>query len=177
MKPTIVLSNPRNQCATFCWPGDPRYYVGYRFCEYTPQTLPAPLAGIDEGPACAGHDWPEALAEPADAAPIRALNPDWSAGYREARPDDPLQLAFQAYAGGSAGCRWLDNRGAQARELYFQPAEDGVWLCLRLTGAQNEAWRRSVAHVPYLSELDLQAMGQANTTLTCVRRGGAWFNL
>jgi hypothetical protein len=191
MKPIVLLSNPRNQCVTICWPGEPRWYVGYRLIEYQPQTLPAPLAGIEAQPARAGEDWPETSTLPAADAP----EPPWLASYSETNPQDAVQLAFQSYADGSAWCRGLDNQGAQTRELFFKPAEDGVWMwmrlstreaipgafavqqCLRFTGAQNEAWRQTVAHVPFLSELDLQGMGQANTTLTWVRREQAWFNL
>jgi hypothetical protein len=191
MKPSVFLSNPRNQCVTFFWPDSPRYFVGYRLIEYAPQTLPAPLAGMDAQPASALEDWPEAPA-PRETDPP---DPHWMTSYSEANPQDPVQLSFQSYTDGSARCRGQDNGGAQTRELFFRPAEDGVWMwmrlttraslpgafavqqCLRFTGAQNEAWRLKVAHVPFLSELDLQGMGQANTTLTCVRRDQAWFNL
>jgi hypothetical protein len=193
MKPAIFLSNPRNQCLTFCWPGEPRYYVGYRVIEYQPETLPEPLPGIDAQPAREPLDFP-ALPGALAAAPS-ALNPAWAASYHEADPQNPIQFAFQAFADGSAWCRGLDGTGAQTRELFFRPDEDGIWMwmrlttreaipgafavqqCLRFTGAQNDPWRLSVAHVPYLSELDLQGMGQANDTLTWLRRGGEWFNL
>jgi hypothetical protein len=51
-----------------------------------------------------------------------------------------------------------------------------IQQCLRLTGRMNAAWRVAVAHFPLLSELDMQAMGRPNATLTWARRGGAWIN-
>jgi len=38
----------------------------------------------------------------------------------------------------------------------------------------NQKWRTEIAHVPYLSEFDMQAMGRANASLTFYRQGNDW---
>jgi hypothetical protein len=117
----------------------------------------------------------------------------WRTSYREKDPQDPTQLVFQAYSDGSAWCSLREGNGLQQRETFFRPVEDGVqmWMrlttqvpiegsflvqqCLRFTGAQNWSLRRHIAQVPFLSELDVQAMGHPDLTLTYARREDEWF--
>ncbi|HEX6383204.1 MAG TPA: hypothetical protein VF177_00905, partial [Anaerolineae bacterium] len=58
-----------------------------------------------------------------------------------------------------------------------EPIEGAYCLqqCLRYTGGYNAAWRQSVARILFLSELDMQAMGNPNQSLTYARRDGRWF--
>ena len=51
LRPIVVLSNAKGQCVTFYWPGKEEFYVGYRLIEHDPETLSAPLAGIDDQPS------------------------------------------------------------------------------------------------------------------------------
>jgi hypothetical protein len=78
---------------------------------------------------------------------------------------------------GNALAHIVDQDSLLERDITFQPFTQGVrmWLkvtahediagsyclqqCLRFTGAYNAAWRQSIAHIPLLSELDMQAMG------------------
>lgn len=63
--------------------------------------------------------------------------------------------------------------------LSTQTPIDGAYLvqqCLRFTGAQNWSMRRQIACVPFLSELDVQAMGHPDLTLTYARQGDKWLS-
>jgi hypothetical protein len=195
MKPIVVLSNAHEQCATFFWKDSPQYYVGYRLIEHDPQALATSLAGIENQPACRLGDIPDGESQPLPAPQPGLPNKNWLTGYSEPDPADPIQLSFQTNTDGTARCSGLDNHGAQKRELFLRPAEDGVWLsmrlttqapiagafcvqqCLRFSGNWNEAWRRTVAHTPFLSELDVQAMGHPDLSLTHVRQDGRWLNI
>ncbi|MBN1673216.1 MAG: hypothetical protein JXR37_19380 [Kiritimatiellae bacterium] len=193
-KPCIVLSNAKNQCATFVWPDVSDVYVGYRFMEHRPETLDTPLDGIDALPRLAGER-PEfdREKEPASGETCDPFGRGWATSYTEPDADEPIRLQFRAYADGSAWACGQDNAGAQTREFFFfEPAEDGVLMrmrlstrapitgafavqqCLRFSGRTNQAWRRPIACVPALSEFDLQAAGRPNDTLTYARRNGEW---
>jgi hypothetical protein len=139
-------------------------------------------------------DWPELPAHD-DQAPALARNghwrDNWLTEYAEADPATPVQLSFRAGAAGAAWCICIT--GAQKQEFHFRPVTDGVEMrlrfstdlpleggyclqqCLRFTGRMNMTWRRAIAEIPYFSELDLQAAGGANRTLTYARRGREWF--
>lgn len=190
MQPTIVFSSPGKKSVTFCWPETPNHYVGYRFVEHQPHTSSAPLAGLgglprrspaadpssDRGVPAGLGAWPEER--------------QWRATYADANPEAPVQMSFQAYADGTAQARAVER--LLEREIAYQPAEDGVWLwmrltareafvgacavqqCLRYTGAANQPKRRPIAHVPFLSEFELQAAGWPDRTLTFARQAGAW---
>lgn len=76
--------------------------------------------------------------------------------------------------------------------MTFLPVENGITIglrafalkripgiyclpqCLRFTGRMNDPWRGTVANIPYLSELDMQAMGHPNGTLSFSRQDGSW---
>jgi hypothetical protein len=49
--------------------------------------------------------------------------------------------------------------------------------CLRFTSGIGYGFNRTVAAVPFLSELYMQALGHANGTMTWVRKGGEWLAL
>ncbi len=190
MTPFIVLSSPVEQCATFVWDDLPGVFLGYRFLEGQPAVAPArdysrqprrrtsPAAFPDRATLIArGANWRES----------------WLSNYEEQDPAARVQLGFRAGADGRASAVVQESSAPLRQEFLFEPASDGVWLllkataleplpagyllqqCLRFTGAMNEAWRREIAHTPFFSELDMQAMGPANRTLTFARRAGSWY--
>ncbi len=192
MGPSILLSNPHMQCLTFFWKEHPRFWVGYRVLEGQPETSPHPLPDNEHMPAVGWGAFParsqDLLSLPDSSLPRKL----WRTSYREKERQDHVQLAFQAYADGSAWCSVMEENGYQQRKFFFRPVEDGVqmWMrlatqapiegsylvqqCLRFTGAQNWSLRRHIARIPFLSELDVQAMGHPGLTLTHVRQGGEW---
>jgi hypothetical protein len=192
MKPIVVLSNAKQQCVTFFWKENPHFYLGYRFIEHEPETLPTPLPGIETLPAALS----EAMPAPNKAAMSNEegdpWNKDWRASHVERDTGNRTELSFTAFSDGMALCRSVDNRSGQRREFIFEPADDGVrlWMslatrtpitgafcvqqCLRLTGNTNVGWRRQVACVPFLSEFDFQAQGNPHETLTFARRNNEW---
>lgn len=190
MEPYVVLSNPAECCATFVWLEPPDVYIGYRFLEGDAQT----------GPPRDYRDQPRLVAAPhrhMSNQPVSrpvALRPDWLEAF-DGEIDDrgkESRLRFGVEDSGAAWAEVATKGAAVLRRFGFQPAADGVWLtlevvaaesitsgyylqqCLRFTGAVNSAWRREIAHVPFLSELDMQAMGNANGTLTYARQDGNW---
>ena len=192
MKPVVVLSNAPEQCLTFAWRGRD-YHVGYRFVEGQPLTSDTPLSGYESQPAAA-----PATLSPLDQ--IEAIAPradwwleNWTSVYNEPDANASVQLSFRAYGDGSARCTTAENGGKLTRDFLFQPVDDGVWIsirltttepiegayclqqCLRYTGGFNATWRQSVARVLFLSELDMQAMGNPNQSLTYARRDDRWF--
>ncbi len=192
MPSSVVLSEPREMCVTFYWPELAQDYIGYRFAEAEPRFTERP---IQTGtPAYVYREYT------AQASPVEAshsihhilLQPGWLTDYRQQAPNDPYQLNFQSYPDGSADCSWQINGGQQNATLTFQPQSNGILLhlrlttgppipgafclqqCLRFTGVMNDPWRQGIAHVPFLSEYDMQAMGNANATLTWSRRANQW---
>jgi len=188
----VVLSSPRNQCATFFRPERPDLYVGYRFIEYQPETLDEPLAGIDALPRRRGEEQMPEASEPLTADRADPWRKGWLAAYDESDADDPVQLRFRSFADGSARAAGLDRGGDMEREFFFRPVADGVrmWMrmtarvavpgacavqqCLRFSGETAVAWRQAVARVCPLSEFDHQAHGRPDETLTWARREGGW---
>lgn len=195
MRPTVVLSNVPEQCVTFLWNSVLDYYVGYRFFEHEPKILNLPVSGIEGQPTSSLGEIPNLDKNIQPLVDSHKWLKNWLCTYHELNLQAPIQLNFQAYNDGSARCTSLDNHGKITRELYFQPAEDGVWMwmklttseriagacciqqCLRYTGNMNASWRRVIAKTPFLSELDMQAMGNPNQSLTYVRRNDGWFRL
>lgn len=107
-------------------------------------------------------------------------------------PDNPLNLRFQTFADGTALASVVENDGLQEREWRFVPEVTGVriWMtlttyepipagyilqqCLRFTSGIGFGFGPTVAKVPFLSELLMQALGNANGTLTWARMNGSW---
>ncbi len=192
MGPIVLLSNPRMQCLTFYWKDHPRYWVGYRVSEGAPEIDYQPIPRNATGPAANWGNFPDLN----ERIPLE-LNSSWPrkrwrTAYREKDRQDPTQLIFQTFSDGSAWCGFEEGNGQQRRELFFRPVADGVqmWMrlttrtpiegsylvqqCLRFTGAQNWSLRRQIANIPFLSELDVQAMGHPDLTLTYTRQEGNW---
>jgi hypothetical protein len=106
--------------------------------------------------------------------------------------EDPLQLRFRCAPDGSATISVVENGGLQERSWRFIPEDNGVriWMtlqtqeplpgayivqqCLRFTGGIGYGFGRTVATVPFLSELLMQALGNANGTLTWARTSSRW---
>ncbi len=184
-----LLSNPAEQCLTFL-PDDERAYFGYRFLEGEPLLLNTRLDHPSH-PALSWGALPGEMLDRAELSRSEGWRPDWLTTFDDPGPANGPGLSFRALSGGAAWCRAVgpDER----REFYFLPEADGVkvWLrytavrdilnscciqqCLRFTGQFNAEWRRSVACIPFLSEFDMQAMGNPNGTLTWARRAGRWF--
>jgi hypothetical protein len=194
MRPVVFLSNPREQCVTFFWKEHPQYTIGYRFLESTPVTYPEPAPEDASCPTCRQEGFPETGETSPEAGIALPEGKNWYMDYTEENPADPFQLSFRTFSDGSARCKIQENGGAQEREMFFRPAADGAWMwlkmttreeipgsflvqqCLRFTGTFNAEWRQEVAHIPLLSELDMQAAGRPNATLTYVRQGEKWLS-
>ncbi len=199
MGPLVFLSNPSMQCLSFFWKEYPRIWVGYRVSEGVLETQSRPALDGVTWPAVEGgaKSWGAFPAPDEATLPLPKISlprKRWRTAYREKSRKDPAQLAFQAYPDGSAWCRLQEGDGSQHCEFFFRPVDDGVqmWMkvstqtpiigsylvqqCLRFTGAQNWYMRRNIACVPFLSELDLQAMGHPSLTLTYARLGEAWLS-
>lgn len=190
--PNVLLSSPHMQSLTFTWPGQTRHWAGYRVLEGTAETQPHAVVEQDGRPAADWGPFPEPGGEPFSIQGLDLPRKRWRTAYQEKDSKDPARLEFQTYAGGTAWCSLYEDGGRIRRELCFQPVADGVrmWLrlstqvpiegaylvqqCLRFTGAQNWSLRRQIACVPFLSELDVQAMGHPELTLTYARQGGEW---
>ncbi len=124
--------------------------------------------------------------------PSQSWKPNWLINYDSPASQASSSLHFHLFADGSAECRVVEE--SQQQEFIFHPVPDGIRIqlrftthqairnsyclqqCLRFTGQYNAEWRRSVAYVPFLSELDMQAMGNPNGTLTYALRDHQWFN-
>lgn len=179
-----MLSNAEHTCATFAWPHDLRYYVGYRFVEHQPKVTAGPLSH----PPARGTQPPSA---PENYYP---RGTDWLDNWQTAyaNVENPLRLHFQTLADGSAKVSVVENGGLQERMWRFVPDENGVrlWMtlktneevpggfivqqCLRLTSGIGFGFYRTVASAPFLSELLMQALGNANGTITWGRSNNAW---
>lgn len=184
MKPVVVLSSAEQTCVSFVWPQDHRFYVGYRFVEHHPKIINNPLPQPPQ----------EYLAPPGAAKGTLSQMADWLTNWRSAYadPEHPLQLTFQTSSDGSAQAEVVQNDGSQKFTWRFDPDADGVWLwitlktneplpggyilqqCLRLTSGIGYGFYPQVAKVPFLSELFMQALGNANGTMTWTRMNDAW---
>lgn len=194
MGPLVVLSNPHMQCLTFFWKNHLRFWVGYRVLEGLPEVGPQPISADAAYPVAGWGAFPTLPADPLPRTDISLPRNRWRTSYHVRNRQDPTQLVFQTFNDGSAWCSFREGNGLQQREMFFQPVDDGVrmWMhlttqvpiegsflvqqCLRFTGAQNWSMRRQIAYVPFLSELDVQAMGHPDLSLTYARRGDQWFN-
>lgn len=193
MKPAIVLSKPQEQCVTFFWNEMPQNHLGYRFLEGQPTVAEQPIVGYETQPVALLVDQlPVRVASHKQiSSPLRKK--DWLTPYSEANPQSPVQFTFRLSDDGTAHIHCIENGDQRQRELLLQPFTHGVriWItlstretipgsyclqqCLRFTGMFNALWRQGVAYTPFLSELDMQAMGNANGTLTSARRDDQWF--
>jgi hypothetical protein len=171
----------------------PSYYLGYRFIEGAPNVSDQPAIGYEGLPVAKEEEPPELV----DLAVSQPANPnwkkDWQTIYSVQNRHDPFQLSFRLFKENIAQLLFEENDSQPRLEFIFQPFSQGVriWLkvtarqaitgsyclqqCLRFTGMFNAEWRQAVAHTPFLSELDMQAMGNANGTLTYGRRDNEWF--
>jgi hypothetical protein len=184
LKPVIVLSNIEHQCATFVWPDDLRYFVGYRFVEHQPKITANPLSH----PSTPSTRLP--AVPDSQYSRSEAWLDNWQTAFAET--ENPLQLSFQTFSDGSARATAVQNEGQQEQTWHFVPEENGVrlWMrlktdtalpggfivqqCLRFSSGIGLGFHRTVARVPFLSELLMQALGNANGTMTWVRRKGDW---
>jgi hypothetical protein len=193
LKPSIVISNPQEQCVTFYWNEMPNYYVGYRFFEGLPTITDPPISDYETQPRALVVEQPTM----GSIVTNQASNPNWKDEWRTAYSGKnsglASQLNFELSSEGIAHVQYAEENSQQQCEWYFQPFTDGVriWAtlttqteikglycipqCLRFTGMYNAIWRQAIAHTPFLSELDMQAMGNANGTLTYARRNNEWF--
>jgi hypothetical protein len=193
LKPSIVLSNPQEQCLTFYWDEMPAYYVGYRFYEGLPALTDQPMDGYEMQPEAAVVEQPS-LGSIVTSGPSNSIwNAEWKIAYSGKPTDMASHLSFRLSSEGIAHVQCAEEDSGQQCEWYFQPFVHGVrmWAtlrtrteikgsyilqqCLRFTGMYNAKWRQAIAHTPFLSELDMQAMGNANGTLTYARRNREWF--
>jgi hypothetical protein len=184
MKPVVVLSSVEHSCVTFVWPNDRHFHVGYRFVEHRPRTTQNPLP----------HSELKKSRIPAPAGGQYSQSGDWLENWQTAfsEPDHPLHLNYQTFSDGSALANIVENEGAQERTWRFVPDDEGVrlWMtlktsetipggyiiqqCLRLTSGIGFGFYPQVARIPFLSELLMQVLGNANGTLTWTRMNDAW---
>jgi hypothetical protein len=191
-EPTIALSNPQEQCVTFLWNEMPENYLGYRFLEGQPAIFDQPLAGYDNQPVAQGFNLPDRITQTINQPPSPHWKREWRYAYSEQNRQAPNQLSFHISDQGIAHLSYVINGGQGQVQFVFQPFPQGVrmWAtltthtaipgsfclqqCLRFTGMYNGKWRQEIAHTPFLSELDMQAMGNANGSLTFARRSNQW---
>jgi hypothetical protein len=184
MKPIIVLSNVEHQCATFVWPDDLRYFVGYRFVEHSPKITAIPLSH----PSTLSTRLP--TVHDSQYSRSKAWLDNWQTAYAET--ENPLQLSFKTFSDGSARASVVQSEEKQEQTWHFVPEENGIrlWMrlrtdaallggfimqqCLRFSSGIGSGFHRTVARVPFLSELLMQALGNANGTMTWVRNKDDW---
>ena len=192
MNPSIVLSNAKEQCLTFYWEHMPQYYVGYRFIEGEPSVGARSIPGYEKQPVARRLDLPEVASEPARASLHSDWRDDWLTAHAEQDDQATVQYSFRLLNEGVAHVHCVDKGGKQL-EMFLKPFTSGVRIqatlttvqaiersyclqqCLRFTGMYNAKWRQAIAHTPFLSEFDMQAMGNPNGTLTSARRENQWF--
>jgi hypothetical protein len=170
----------------------PNYYLGYRFFEDTPTVTDQSILGYETQPRAAVIDFPDMGAIAMSQSSSQNWKNEWRIAYHEKNPNKANQLSFRLSTKGVAHVQYAEENSQQQCEWYFQPFTHGVriWAklttqteikgsyclqqCLRFTGMFNAKWRQVIAHTPFLSELDMQAMGNANGTLTYARRNNEW---
>jgi hypothetical protein len=195
LKSLVLLSNIQEQCVTFYRPEDGNYYLGYRFWEGAPEIIDAPSDNYDRQPLSSTRS-----PQIGDKVPLQWDNSalagrEWLAMYDQPHSKVSERIKFRSFEDGSARVEIVEYGAHLSLELHFEPYEDGISLkmkvfttravpggcclqqCLRFTGGMNAAWRTKIAHVPYLSEFDMHAMGRPNATLTYGHRGGTWSQL
>ncbi len=185
----VVLSNPDEHCLTF-YEKDTAYYIGYRFLEGIPiiidKCLNHSVYSSDWG------DYPSGLIDQQEMKPASQCKSNWLSVYDTPMKNEEISFSFRTLINGSSHCTVKES--GRIQEFYFQPMEDGlqIWFrftalksistsycvqqCLRFTGRINAEWRQSVAYIPFLSELDMQAMGNPNGTMTFARKNNNWLN-
>ena len=190
MPPRVFLSDLTNHCLSFFWEENPNWYVGYRLIEGHPLITTTPAIDVDKQPNHIDKFWSPDY--PCTEKRLRSPYPEWLNNFQPQYNGDPYHFVFNTCLDGSARCEARINQGEQTLEWTFKPVSDGVWItlqvttrtplpggyglqqCLRFTGSNNEYWRRKVAHTPFLSEFDLQAIGQPNLTLSYARQNDHW---
>lgn len=191
----VLLSLAQEQCLTFFRPDDEDYYLGYRFWEGALQGIEPRLDDYLHQPRSSAPPTKFDAKKPLlwDDFPLQGR--DWLRKYDDLQSAASKGLKFSAFEDGSARVLLSGYEPGLMVEILFQPQDDGVHLqmnvstsreigggsclqqCLRFTGAMNAAWRTRIAHVPFLSEFDMHAMGRPNATLTCGRENGDWSQL
>jgi hypothetical protein len=194
MKTIVLLSNHQNLTVTFYRPTDKDCYVGYRFLEGKP--------GISENINQDYHLQP--VSSVRDITPIetetihydknKLFQKGWLESYDGMEAALQAQLKFNTNPDGSANAAVKQLNIHLDLEFYFQPDRDGIQIalkvhsrrdivgscllqqCLRFTGSINQHWRTEIAHVPFLSEFDMQAMGRPNASLTYYRQNNNWLS-
>lgn len=190
----VYLSDQDNYCLSFRLPNEEKCWIGYRLVEGMPLIADSIKGAYSEHPVAATpkpHNKQIALS-PSDEDFVRELG--WSLYQDLTSESSAPRLRFSSDRDGSANCTVVDEDEGLQLTWHLAPTEDGIWLelhissdvfvpagycvqqCLRFTGAWNDPWRHGVAHVPFLSELDMQAMGNANGTLTYAIRDGELFS-
>jgi hypothetical protein len=97
----------------------------------------------------------------------------WKTSYGPEKESLDAPLVFKTHIDGRVECKLMGGELGLSRKIKSIPTDDGVWLemtvtskqrispgfciqqCLRNTGAWNDPWRLDIAHIPYLSGLDM----------------------
>lgn len=189
----VYLSNAENYCLSFRLPNQEEYWVGYRVTEGEPLIADSIQSAYVEHPVAKVSRTQLIHAEPLSSDDGFAMDRGWALSHKPTADSSASYLGFTSKSDGSAICTVVYGKRGLRLAWHLTPAEDGIWFelhvrsegsvpggyclqqCLRFTGAWNDPWRVGVAHIPYLSELDMQAMGNANGTLTYAVRDGEVF--
>ena len=188
--PSVFVSNAQEQCLSIYWNETP-HYIGYRFLEGEPVISALPVSDYEHQPVAHHLDLSERTLPPANQSVNSGQRNDWLTDYSEQNSQAPVQFSFRRAEDGTAYVQCL-LKGRQQLDMVFQPFVHGVWVqatltttetitgsyclqqCLRFTGMYNASWRQAIAYTPFLSEFDMQAMGNPNGTLTYARHREQW---
>lgn len=191
----VLLSNIKEKCVTFYQPAKNTYYLGYRFWEGVPNIIDSPQGSYNRKPRSSIHAAKLGTKNALQVGNAEYSGKGWLTQYSEIGSAKSGSMNFQSFEDGSAQVELIEKDADLILELYFDPVKDGIRLqmkasairtitngyciqqCLRFTGSMNAKWRTKIAHVPYLSELDMHAMGRPNATLTFGRRSGNWIQM
>ena len=192
MKTIVLLSNHQNQTVTFYRSADQDFYVGYRFLEGQPEISYVATQDYRLQPVSSVRDSVQIGTGPIQYDERVLTQKGWSERYDDMEDTIQARLKFITNPNGSASAEIRGLNEHLDLEISFQPDQDGIQIalkvhtsraiigsclfqqCLRFTGSMNQGWRTEIAHVPYLSELDMQAMGRPNSSLTFYRQGNSW---
>jgi hypothetical protein len=169
--PTSIVVRDDGEYATMLNQLHPGNRIGYRFHEHTP---------IISG-----------------EAPLNKAN-----AATDSEAVETMIAGFEARAGAAATSLTIAGEGwvPQTWKFYLRPADDGIelsWVvetaeiglnryygvqqCFRLSGKDNQEWRRAIAETPAFSEFDswnaAEKEGKDKASLTYVVRNGAWQSL
>lgn len=189
----VYLSNAENYCLSFRLPDEEEYWVGYRVAEGEALVADSILDSYLEHPIAKPPKNQFVRSEPISSSDEFAMNRGWAVSHNPTANSSAPHFDFTSRSDGSAVCTVIYTDRGLRLTWHLTPAENGLWIelevrsevsipegyclqqCLRFTGAWNDPWRVGVAHIPYLSELDMQAMGNVNGTLTFAVRDGEVF--